>query len=73
MKIKKYRHFWRSFYITSVIIFCLVLGITGTVKAYENTQKIGFGTEKSAFRITENEIRIFDLTLFKAKQNVMKI
>ncbi|MBE6728475.1 MAG: hypothetical protein E7562_07500 [Ruminococcaceae bacterium] len=73
MKKRKYHPFWRSFYVTSVIIFCLIIGITGAASAYENTLKIGFGQEKSAFQITENGIRIFDFTLFKSDKDVMKI
>ena len=73
MKKRKLADFISSFYITFVVIICLVGGILSAAAAYENTLKIGFGKEQTAFEITENGIRIFDLKILETKQDVMKI
>ena len=61
---KNFKIFLKSFYISSVITFCLALAIFGTTKAYENIRLIGFGEYRKAIEVNENEIKIFDL-IFK--------
>ena len=55
--------FFRSFFISSVVVFCLLLGIFGITKAYEGIRLIGFGEYRSAVEIDNGEIKIFDFTL----------
>ncbi len=60
---KSTRLFFRSFYISSVVVFCLMLGIFGISKAYEGIRLIGFGEYRSAVEIDQEGIKIFDFTL----------
>ena len=60
---KNTRIFFRSFYISAVVTFCLSLGIFGIMRAYEGIRLIGFGEYRSAIEIDEGGIKIFDFTL----------
>ncbi len=55
--------FLRSFYISSVIVFCLTLGILGITKAYEGIRLVGFGEYRNAVEIENGSIKIFDFIL----------
>ncbi len=55
--------FFRSFYISLAVVFCLLLGIFGIAKAYEGIRLVGFGEYRSAVEINDGEIKIFDFTL----------
>ena len=55
--------FWRSLSISSIVIFCLFIGLYGASEAYENTLKIGFGKEQRMVEFTIDGIRIFDFTI----------
>ena len=57
---KNFKIFFRTLYISSVVFFCLFIGIYGISKAYENMRLIGFGEYRNAIEVTENEIKIFD-------------
>ena len=57
------RLFFRSFFISSVVVFCLILGFFGITKAYEGIRLVGFGEYRSAIEIDERGIKIFDFTL----------
>lgn len=57
---KKVILFLRTVYLTSVIIFCLVLGLYGICKAYEGIRYVGFGEYRKAIEIDGEEINIFD-------------
>lgn len=59
----KRRVFWRSFYISAVIVLCLLCGAFGMFQAYENTVRIGFGEYKKAIELTDDGIRIFDFVI----------
>ena len=64
---RKTNVFLRSFYLNSVIIFCVFLAVAGISKSYEGIRQVGFGEYKKAIEITENEIRILDFNInFKA-------
>ena len=54
---------FRSFYISAMVAFCLILGILGIMKAYEGIRLIGFGEYRSAIEIENGGIKIFDFTL----------
>ena len=60
---KNTRIFFRSFYISAMVAFCLLLGILGITKAYEGIRLIGFGEYRSAIEIDEGGIKIFDFNL----------
>lgn len=55
--------FFRSFYISSVVVFCLLLGIFGMTKAYEGIRLVGFGEYRNAIEIENDNIKIFDFIL----------
>ena len=55
--------FFRSFYISGIVAFCLLIGILGITKAYEGIRLIGFGEYRSAIEIDKGGIKIFDFTL----------
>lgn len=57
---KSIKVFARSFYISSVIIFCVVAGAAGIAKAYQNTVATRYGQYKKAFEIKDGHIRILD-------------
>ena len=57
------RLFFRSFFVSSVVAFCLIVGFFGITKAYEGIRLVGFGEYRSALEIDEKGIKIFDFTL----------
>lgn len=59
--------FFKSFYISAVILLCLFIGFCGTAEAYENMRLIGFGEYKKAVEIDGNVLRIldFEIEIFK--------
>ena len=57
------RLFFRSFFISSTVVFCLIFGFFGITKAYEGIRLVGFGEYRSAIEIDEKGIKIFDFTL----------
>lgn len=57
------RLFLKSWYLSSVILFCLVLGILGIIKAYEGIRLVGYGEYRNAIEIDNDNIKIFDFTL----------
>ncbi|MBR7071845.1 MAG: hypothetical protein IKI29_06790 [Clostridia bacterium] len=60
---KPYRLFWRTFWLSSVIVWCLLLGGYGVAKAYENTVRIGYGEYRSAIRLTSDGLQILDFLI----------
>ena len=57
------RLFFRSFFVSSVVVFCLMLGFFGITKAYEGIRLVGFGEYRSAIEINDSSIKIFDFIL----------
>ena len=55
--------FFKSFFISSTLVFCLCFGILGTMKAYEQIRLIGFGEYRNAIEIENGNIKFFDFTL----------
>lgn len=55
--------FFKSFYISAVILLCLFIGVCGTAKAYENMRLIGFGEYKKAVEADGNVLRILDFEI----------
>lgn len=68
-KRKNFKTFFRTFYLSSVLLFCILTAVFGISLAYENTMITGFGEYKKAVEITDSHIRIldfdFDLNLKK--------
>ena len=52
--------FLKSFYISFVIVACVLIFAFGISKTYENIRLIGFGEYKEAVEITSTSIRILD-------------
>ena len=59
----KIKAFFKSLYISAVIILCLFIGIYGTAKVYESARLIGFGEYKKAVEIDGNVLRILDFEI----------
>lgn len=57
---KKIKMFFKSFYISSLIIFCILFGFLSISKAYENIRKIGFGEYRNAIQIKDGKFFFFD-------------
>lgn len=57
---KNLKTFFRTIYISSVVLTCLFTGFYGISKAYENIRLIGFGEYRKAIEINSEEIKIFD-------------
>ena len=62
---KNLKTFIRTVYLSSTIIFCLIIGFYGISKAYENIRLIGFGEYRKAIEFKEDEILIFDYKIEK--------
>ena len=48
-----------------MILFCIVFGIVGTAKAYENTRLVGFGEYRKAVELEGNILKILDFEIEK--------
>lgn len=55
--------YFRTLYITLVIVMCLSLGWIGISTAYENTVQVAFGEYKKAIEISGHSIRILDFVI----------
>lgn len=66
MKIKRNtKTYFRSFYISLIILICLSLGWIGISSAYENTVQIAFGEHRDAIEIQDGKLRILDWVINK--------
>ena len=55
--------YFRSFYITFVILLCVSIAWIGITTAWENIIKVAFGRYDKAVEITDNSIRILDFII----------
>ncbi len=55
--------YFRTLYITLVIMLCISLGWIGVSTAYENTIQVAYGEYKKAIEINQNTIRILDFVI----------
>lgn len=55
--------YFKTLYISSVVIFCLLFGSIGIAKAYENIRLVGFGEYRSAIEIEDGKLKIFDMEI----------
>lgn len=60
LKKQSFYAFINSFFLTEVIIFCVLGGLFAAAAAYEGIQYSCFGAEQKAFAITDEGLRIFD-------------
>ena len=60
---KRTRLFFRSFFLSAVIMFCIFFGFLGMAKAYENIRLIGFGEYRSAIEVKDGVLKIFDFEI----------
>ncbi len=52
--------YFRSFYISLVVIMCICLAIIGICTAYENIMQTAFGENRSAIEFKDGKLRILD-------------
>ena len=57
---KKIKVFLKSFYITSVIVFCIIFAFLGIAKTYENIRHVRFGEYRHAIEIKNGKLYFFD-------------
>ena len=55
--------YFRTLYITLVIMLCISLGWIGVSAAYENTVRVAYGEYKKAIEINEDTMRILDFVI----------
>ncbi len=55
--------YFRTFYISLVVIMCISLAWIGISTAYENTVQVAFGEYKKAIEINNDTIRILDFVI----------
>lgn len=55
--------YFRTLYITLIILLCVSLGWIGISAAYENTVFIAYGEYKSAIEVSKDSIRILDFII----------
>lgn len=60
MKNKAFKTFLRSFYLSSVVVFCLIFAFYGISEAYKNIRRIGFGEYRNAIEIGDGKLEILD-------------
>ena len=60
---KHTKTYFRTPYLTLVVIMCLMFGWVGVSAAYENTVQVAYGEYKSAIEITREKIRILDFEI----------
>jgi len=57
---KEIKLFFKSFYISSLILFCIIFSFYGMAKAYKNIRRIGFGEYRNAVEYKDGTIFFFD-------------
>ena len=60
---KSLKLFFSSFYLSLVIISCIIFAFFGICKSYENMVYKSFGVKKSAVEIIDGGIRILDFEI----------
>ena len=60
MKKRQISLFFRSMFLSTVIIFCIIFGSLSVAKIYENIRYVAYGEYKSAVEFTDDGIRILD-------------
>lgn len=60
---RKTKLFFKSFYISSLVTFCIVFTVLGMGKAYESIRYVYYGENKSAVEFSRGVLRIFDFEI----------
>lgn len=60
---RRTKTYFRTLYLSLIIMSCLLFGWIGISSAYENTVEIAFGEQKKAIEITRDKIRILDFEI----------
>ena len=60
---RRTKTYFRTLYLSLVIMSCLSFGWIGISSAYESTVQIAFGEQKKAIEITQEKIRILDFEI----------
>jgi len=60
---KNIKVFFKTVYITSTVIICVLIGIIGSFKAYESIRLIGFGEYRSAVEYKDGVLSFFDFEI----------
>lgn len=55
--------FFRSFFVSSIIVFNIIFAFLSISKAYENIRLIGFGEYRKAVEIKDGKLLFFDLEI----------
>ena len=55
--------YFRTLYLSLVIMFCLSFGFIGVCTAYENTVRVVFGKETAAVRYIDGKLHILDFVI----------
>ena len=55
--------YFRTLYLSLIIMLCLSFGWIGISKAYENTVKIAFGEERKAIEFKNGKLYILDFVI----------
>ena len=53
---------FRKSLIAAIITSCIIYGFVAACKAYSGIRRIGYGEQRAAFEIVEDEIKFFDYT-----------
>ena len=54
---------FQSFYISSLVTFCIIFSLFAMGKAYENIRFIAFGENKIAVEYNNGILRVFDFEI----------
>lgn len=57
--------YFRTTYITLIVLLCICLGWIGVSSAYENTVQTAYGKYQKAIEISSDTIRILDFVIKK--------
>lgn len=60
---RNFKTFIRTFYISAIVMLCIILGFWGTAKAYSAMRLIAFGEYRNAVSISDDKIRLFDFEI----------
>ncbi len=55
--------FWRSFFISLVLMMCFLIIVLGICESYKQIRRIGFNEYKNAVGFTDGEFYILDFTV----------
>ena len=60
MKKRQISVFFRTVFLSTVVLLCIILGFTAIAKSYENIRYVAYGEYKNAVELTDDGLRILD-------------